>query len=513
MRLELRGITKRFGALVANDAIDLVVEPAEIHGLLGENGAGKSTLMNVLYGLYAPDEGQIVIDGKAAVFAGPGDAMAAGIGMVHQHFMLIPVFTVLENIMLGHERSRAGLLDEAAARAELVEVAGRYHLEVDPDARVGELPVGLQQRVEILKAIIRGCDLLVLDEPTAVLTPPEIQGLFSIMRELRDRGTSIVIITHKLKEIRAIADRVTVIRRGAVVGEALPTDSEQTLASMMVGRPVLLRVDKRPAAPAEAVLEVTDLRLVQPDGHVPVDGVDLTVRRGEIVALAGVQGNGQSELTEIIVGLEKPTSGTVRFKGGVATTTDIHSMLDQGLGYAPEDRSLDGLVADFTIAENLVLDVVSKAPFSHSGRLDLEAIQDNAGAKIAEFDVRTPSPAATASTLSGGNQQKVVLAREMSRDLDLLVLAQPTRGLDVGSIEFVHRRVIEARDAGAGVLLVSSELDEVLSLADRILVIYRGGIIAEFPAGSSADEVGLAMAGTTAVSPSAAPSASESEAS
>jgi len=496
MKLELRGITKRFGSLVANDAIDLVVQPGEIHALLGENGAGKSTLMNVLYGLYAPDEGEIVIDGTTRTFAGPGEAMAAGIGMVHQHFMLIPVFTVLENVMLGHERSKGALLDEAPARRELVETAARYHLDVDPDALVGELPVGLQQRVEILKAIVRGCDLLVLDEPTAVLTPPEIEGLLTIMRELRDRGTSIVIITHKLKEIRAIADRVTVIRRGAVVGEALPTDSEQTLASMMVGRPVLLRVDKRPAAPTEAVLEVVDLRLVQPDGHMPVDGVDLTVRRGEIVALAGVQGNGQSELTEIIVGLEKPTSGTVRFKGGLATTSDIHSMLDQGLGYAPEDRSLDGLVAEFTIAENLVLDVVSTPPFSRSGRLDLHAIDANAKAKIVEFDVRTPSASAAASTRSGGNQQKVVLAREMSRDLDLLVLAQPTRGLDVGSVEFVHRRIIEARDAGAGVLLVSSELDEVLSLADRILVIYRGGIIAEFPAGASANQVGLAMSGT-----------------
>lgn len=498
MKLELRGITKRFGSLIANDSIDLVVEPGEIHALLGENGAGKSTLMNVLYGLYQPDEGQILVDGEPVTFSGPGDAMASGIGMVHQHFMLIPVFTVAENVELGHERTtRFGFLDRKTARREVEEVSQRYGLRVPVDALVQDLPVGVQQRVEIVKALVRDAKVLILDEPTAVLTPQETDDLMEVMRTLKAAGTSIVFITHKLREVRAVADRITVIRRGKVIGEASPESSAAELASMMVGRPVKLNIEKEPAQPGDPVISAEGIRILDDVGQVQVDDVSFSVRSGEIYALAGVQGNGQTELTEALVGLTPVERGTITIDGRDVTRAKIDDILDNGVGYVPEDRLHDGLIGSFTVAENLVLDLYDNKPYSNGANLDLKLIQQNAVDRVAEYDVRTASVEHPASTLSGGNQQKVVLARELSRPLKVLIVAQPTRGLDVGSMEFVHRRIVTERDAGAAVILVSSELDEVLGLADRIGVMYRGKIIGEVPGGTDAEEVGLLMAGTT----------------
>ncbi|HEV2634296.1 MAG TPA: ABC transporter ATP-binding protein [Actinocrinis sp.] len=496
MRLELRSITKRFGPLVANDAISLTVEPGEIHCLLGENGAGKSTLMNVLYGLYQPDEGEIVIDGTARPLTGPRDAIKAGIGMVHQHFMLVPVFTVTENIVLGDEDAkRFGVLDRRKAREHVRSVSERYNLPLDPDARIEDLPVGLQQRVEIVKALVRDAEVLILDEPTAVLTPQEIEDLFAVMNRLRAAGKSIVFITHKLKEVKAIADRITVIRRGKVVGDASPGMSEQELAAMMVGRSVNLVVDKGPARPGEASFQVRNLTVLDVHGQSVVDDVSFTVRGGEILGIAGVQGNGQSELAEAIVGLLPAEAGSIVLDGRELVGLTTRKALASGIGYIPEDRSHDGVVGEFTVAENLVLDLYHSPPFGGALSLDLAEMDRNARRRIAEFDVRPTETDHPAGKLSGGNQQKVVVAREMSRPLRLLVASQPTRGVDVGAMEFIHKRIVAERDAGRPVVIVSTELDEVLALADAVAVMYRGKIIATVPPDTSREEIGLLMAG------------------
>ncbi len=496
MKLELRGITKRFGSLVANDHIDLTVEAGEIHCLLGENGAGKSTLMNVLYGLYQADEGEILLDDEVQRFAGPGDAMAAGIGMVHQHFMLIPVFTVAENVMLGHEdTSFGGRLDLAGARQKVRDISARFGFDVDPDALVEDLPVGVQQRVEIIKALSRDAKVLVFDEPTAVLTPQETDELMAIMRQLKESGTAIVFITHKLREVREVADRITVIRLGKVVGEALPTATNTELASLMVGRSVELTVAKGPAKPGKAALEVRNLSVIDPRGQLVVNDVSFDVRAGEILAIAGVQGNGQTELTEALLGLQTRVTGTIELDDKSLVGRSVRQSLDAGIGFVPEDRKEDGLVAEFTIAENLMLDRAEGEPFVKAGTLQLDYLADFAEQKVQEFDIRAQGITTRVGRLSGGNQQKVVLARELSRDLRLFVAAQPTRGLDVGSIEFVHSRIVATRDAGIPVIVVSTELDEVVALADRIAVMYRGGIVGIVPGNTPRDVLGLMMAG------------------
>jgi simple sugar transport system ATP-binding protein len=496
MKLELRGITKRFGALTANDHIDLTVEPGEIHSLLGENGAGKSTLMNVLYGLYQADEGDILLDDVVQHFGGPGDAMAAGIGMVHQHFMLIPVFTVAENVMLGHEQtSFGGRLDLASARQRVREISDRFGFDVNPDAIVEDLPVGVQQRVEIIKALSRDAKVLVFDEPTAVLTPQETDELMATMRQLRDAGTSIVFITHKLREVRAVADRITVVRLGKIVGTASPTATNEELASLMVGRAVELTVRKdAPKLGAEALV-VQNLTVTDETGQVTVDDVSFTVRGGETLAIVGVQGNGQTELTEALVGLQDRVSGSVSLDGNELIGRSVRDILEAGVGFVPEDRSVDGLVKEFSIAENLMLDRSQSAPFVAGGTVQRRALDEFAREKITEFDIRTQGPQQAAGRLSGGNQQKVVLARELSRELSLFVAAQPTRGVDVGSIEFIHTRIVATRDSGIPVIVISTELDEATALADRIMVMYRGKVVGIVPGDTPRETLGLMMAG------------------
>jgi len=496
MQLALRNVTKRFGSLVANDRISLTVAQGEIHCLLGENGAGKSTLMNVLYGLYQADEGEIVVDGEVMSFANPGDAIAAGIGMVHQHFMLVPVFTVAENVMLGNEQTGfAGSLDLDAARERVREISARFGFHVNPDAVVEDLPVGVQQRVEIIKALSRDAKILVFDEPTAVLTPQETDELMQTMRQLRESGAAIVFITHKLREVREVADRITVIRRGKVVGEAEPTASNAELASLMVGRPVELTVHKDPPTLGEDALVVTGLTVADSSGLVHVDDVSFTIRRGEVLAVAGVQGNGQTELTEALLGLQEHVLGSITLDGKELTGRSVRKILDAGVGFVPEDRQVDGLVGEFTIAENLMLDRSFAPPFVRNGTLQVGTRDTFAREKLEEYDIRAPGITTLASQLSGGNQQKVVVARELSRDLRLLVAAQPTRGVDVGSIEFIHQQVVATRDAGVPVLVVSTELDEVVALADRIMVLYRGQVVGIVPADTPRDVLGLMMTG------------------
>jgi len=498
MQLELKGITKRFPGVVANEGIDLTVAPGEIHALLGENGAGKSTLMNVLYGLYRQDEGKVLIDGTPVHFSGPGDAIAAGIGMVHQHFMLIPVFTVTENIMLGVESTSGPLLalDRGAARKRILELSAQHGLRVDPDAVIEDLPVGVRQRVEILKTLYRHSNLLVLDEPSAVLTPQEIDDLFDVMRSLAQGGTSIIFITHKLNEVMQIADRITVLRRGHVVGTTTPdaTDEAQ-LARMMVGRPVQLEVTKGPSKPGEEILRIRGLTVRDDRHQVAVSSLDLTVHAGEIVAVAGVQGNGQTELVEAITGLRRVESGEIQIAGAPARADPRH-VFAAGVGHVPEDRLEEGLVVGFTVAENMILNSYYQAPFSSGLGLHRDAMLATANQLASEFDVRTPSVLNDVGTLSGGNQQKVIVAREFSRPLKLLVGAQPTRGLDVGSIEYIHKRIVAKRDEGTAVLIVSTELEEVLSLGDRIAVMFQGRIVDILdPSEATPERLGLLMGG------------------
>jgi ABC-type uncharacterized transport system ATPase subunit len=495
--LEVRNITKRFPGVLANDRISFTLEAGEIHTFLGENGAGKSTLMNILYGLYDPDEGEIFINGQQVSIRGPNDAIRQGLGMVHQHFMLVPTLTVAENVMLGTEITKGLLLDERTANARIHELSTQYGLDVPPDALIMDLPVGVQQRVEIVKALYRGADILILDEPTAVLTPQEADELFDVIRALVAQGKSIIFISHKLKEVLAIADRITVLRRGRVVGTADPKQTnDQQLAAMMVGREVILIVDKDQATPGAEVLEIQDLTVLDDRRTVAVDRLSLHVRTGEVLGIAGVQGNGQTELVEALTGLRPIEYGHIQLLGKDVTGATPRVILETGVAHVPEDRHRHGLVLSYPIADNLVLSTYYHQPFANGIMINAEAIDQNAQRLVKEFDVRTPSTLTPAASLSGGNQQKVVVAREFSRPIKLLIAAQPTRGLDVGSIEFIHNSIIRQRDEGVAVLVVSAELDEILALSDRIAVMFKGKIIATVPAADATREgLGLLMAG------------------
>jgi general nucleoside transport system ATP-binding protein len=496
--LELRGITKAFPGVLANDHIDLQLEQGKILALLGENGAGKTTLMNILYGLYKPDEGEILIRGQKTEIHGPNDAIARGIGMVHQHFMLIPVMTVTENVMLGVEPTRNGIiLDKSKVAARIREISEQYNLEVDPDTYIKDLPVGIQQRVEIIKVLYRNADILILDEPTAVLTPQEVESLFKILKTLIAKGKSIIFITHKLKEVMAVADRITVLRAGRTVGTVLPKEvNPEKLATMMVGRDVNLVVHKNPAQPKEVALEVKDLFVRDERKNLTVDGISFDVRKGEVLGIAGVQGNGQTELVYALTGLLPFESGEIRLLGKIMHHATPRQILERGVAHVPEDRQKHGLIMNFPLYDNFVLCDYYLPPFSKGISLQQSVIISNGDNLIKQFDVRTPNGSVAASTLSGGNQQKVIVGREFSRSTQLLIASQPTRGLDVGSIEYIHNRIIEKRDAGTAVLVVSSELDEIIALSDRIAVMYRGQIMEIVDAGQASKQyLGLLMAG------------------
>lgn len=496
--LELRGISKSFPGVIANDNIDLSLEKGEIHALLGENGAGKTTLMNILYGLYKPDKGKILVDGKEVEIHSPNDAIGYHIGMVHQHFMLIPVMTVTENIMLGVETTKAGVfLDKGAVAKRIREISSQYGLDVDPDAYIKDLPVGTQQRVEIIKVLYREADILILDEPTAVLTPQEVEGLFKILQMLVKKGKSLIFITHKLKEVMALADRITVLRGGRLVGTVMPKQASlEKLASMMVGRDVTLVVEKKPPQPGEIAIEVKDLFVRDERKNPAIRGISFEVRKGEILGIAGVQGNGQTELVYALTGLSPIESGEIRITGKTVKKLTPRNILELGVAHVPEDRQKHGLVLSFPIYDNLMLCTYYLPPFSKGISLQGKTIVSSAEKQAKQFDVRTPSVHLPASTLSGGNQQKVIVAREFSRPISLLIASQPTRGLDVGSIEYIHGRIVEKRSQGTAVLLVSSELDEIIALSDRIAVMYKGQIVEIVEAGKVNKEyLGLLMAG------------------
>lgn len=496
--LETRGITKRFPGVIANEDVNLALYEGEILALLGENGAGKSTLMNVVYGLYQPTEGEIWVKGQPVKMSNPNDAIRLGIGMVHQHFQLVPVMTVAENVMLGSESVRNGLLDTRSVAARISELSQRYNLDVDPYALVEDLPVGVRQRVEIVKTLYRNADILILDEPTAVLTPQEIEGLFEVMMLLKSQGKSIIFITHKLKEVLRVADRIAVLRDGRVVGEADPkTATQGSLAEMMVGREVILTVEKDEAQPGPVVLELEQVSARDDLGHQALNHVSLQVRAGEIMGVAGVQGNGQTELVETITGLRTPQSGRITISGQDMTNASPRRVTEQGQScHVPEDRHTYGMVDTYDITHNLVLNTYYLPPFASGWTVREEACEQHAEKLVEEYDVRTPSIHILAGNLSGGNQQKMVVAREFSREVKLLIAAQPTRGIDVGSIEFIHNQIVAKRDEGVAVLVVSAELDEIMALADRIAVMYKGEIVAVIPREEATRErLGLLMAG------------------
>ncbi len=499
--LEAKGITKQFPGVLANDNVNFDLRKGEIHALLGENGAGKSTLMNLIYGLHHPDKGEIFVNGKPVQIHSPNDSIAAGIGMVHQHFMLIPVFTVAENVMLGDETTKRGALDRATVAGKINEISKQYGLDVDPAAMVGDLPVGLQQRVEIVKTLYRNAEIVILDEPTAVLTPQEAEDLFRIMRDLTARGVSIIFITHKLKEVLAVADRITVMRAGHVINTVKPLETnEAQLANMMVGRQVILTVDKKDREAGEEILKVENFSARDQRGLETVHNVSFTVRAGEVLGIAGVQGNGQTELSEALTGLREPHGGKVFIGGHDLTGKPPRIITAAGLAHIPEDRQRHGLVLAYSVADNMALCDYYRPPFSNRGVLQQKALDENARKLIDAFDVRTPSPFVNAGKLSGGNQQKVIVARELSREnVKLLIANQPTRGLDVGSIEYIHSEIVQMRDRGVAVLLISAELDEIMALSDRIAVMYRGQIVAVVESKKTTrEQLGLWMAGAHA---------------